>query len=169
MVITPPVAWSGLLRLKSLSSRGLNACAHWCSVGRGYACVVHHRSGFFDGDSGLHRCCYGCESDIVCGYAGGCPLVSRFFGRFVFPFSFLSKYSENYSRRKQIHTAQFSSSPLCPSVKSLVQRVRLSRSSCMIVAESRYSSSSRPSRSAIALSKACFASLHAMSGDARIS
>lgn len=88
MVIRPAVVWFGLLRLKSSNSRGLNAWVHWCSVGRGYACVIHRRSGFFDGDSELHRCCYGCESDIVCGYACGCLVVSRFFERFVFPFSF---------------------------------------------------------------------------------
>lgn len=62
-----------------------------------------------------------------------------------------------------------SSPSLAASAKSLVQRVRLSLNNCIIVAESLYSSSSSPSRSAMALSNACFASLHAWSGEFKIS
>ncbi len=62
---------------------------------------------------------------------------------------------------------QFSS--FVGSARSLVHRVRLSLKSCIIVAESRYSSSSKPSRSAIALSNAALASLHAWSGEFKIS
>ena len=83
------------------------------------------------------------------------------------------QYIRNYTILKghQSETDQtFSSSSLrATSFKSLVQRVRLSRRSCMMVAESRYSSSSRVSRSAIALSKAFLANLHAMSGLFKIS
>lgn len=50
-----------------------------------------------------------------------------------------------------------------------VQRVRLSRRSCMIRVLSRYDSSDRESSSAIASSKACLARWHARSGEFRIS
>ena len=80
------------------------------------------------------------------------------------------KVSAMRHRDNSFHVQSFSSSSLRPaSFKSLVQSVRLSRRSCMMVAESRYSSSSRVSRSAIALSKAFFANLHAISGLFRIS
>lgn len=49
------------------------------------------------------------------------------------------------------------------SASSEVQSVRLSRSSCMMRVESLYDSSSSVSSSAIALSKACFARVHASS------
>jgi len=50
-----------------------------------------------------------------------------------------------------------------------VQRVRLSRRSCMIKVESRYDSSDSESSSAMASSKACLARWQARSGEFRIS
>lgn len=50
-----------------------------------------------------------------------------------------------------------------------VQRVRLSRRSCMIRVLSRYDSSDRESSSAMASSNACLARWHARSGEFKIS
>nr|GMC48269.1 Protein kinase, ATP binding site-containing protein [Ipomoea batatas]GME01014.1 Protein kinase, ATP binding site-containing protein [Ipomoea batatas] len=55
------------------------------------------------------------------------------------------------------------------SCTSDVQRVRLSRRSCMIKVLSLYDSSPRVSNSAIASSKACSTGLQARSGEFRIS
>lgn len=52
---------------------------------------------------------------------------------------------------------------------SEVQRVRLSRRSCMMRVESLYDSSERVSSSAMASSKACLARWQARSGELRIS
>merc|ERR1739848_836604 len=73
-----------------------------------------------------------------------------------------------------LNTCVYSPSPSpfsAPSASawSLVHRVKLSRSSCMIRVESLYDSSLRVSSSAIASSKACLAIEHALSGALRIS
>ena len=73
----------------------------------------------------------------------------------------------NYNGFSQKSLPSPSSFPGSP--KSLVQSVKLSLKSCMIVAESLYSSSSSPSSSAMALSKAALANLHAWSGEDKIS
>jgi len=54
-------------------------------------------------------------------------------------------------------------------VSDEVQRVRLSRSSCMMRVLSRYDSSERESSSAMASSNACLARWQARSGEFRIS
>ena len=82
---------------------------------------------------------------------------------------YIRYYTTLKGHQSEIDQTFSSSSLRATSFKSLVQRVRLSRRSCMMVAESRYSSSSRVSRSAIALSKAFLANLHAMSGLFKIS